>query len=473
MSKKRKSIMDGYFDEPNSPVEVNPFVEVAALTKKEDTHLNAPITSNGRDIGNEGDYEAKIKFSDLKTSSKKEFNSGTIPELKRNNSGTDSETYSGIIPEQLRNFNLNHKEQSKSSRQFRNNSGTDSETHSGIIPEQLRNNITVKHYQEIHFLKLSGNRKKILETVFFLCQKNGSLTTGPLSRDSFENLTGIDGEVIRVTCNRLVSEGYLQKTESKRGAGGFLVFEINHLVYSQILASSFHNNSGIIPEQFRNNSVTDNVTDNETSPSSKLVSNNINNNYLTISEQSKPIDKPTIPVAQVQTSWFKELDFSAVAPISPMQVNSSIRNLVQEKLQPEQVQDFLNRFNSWLKTQQKIQNPLAIFCDRLKEFATEGDSAILSAMTDQEKKMNQEYEAKLLSELQNEINQKQELQKAKLEINKIKATEEFEKWYTSASDTELAQMIPPSGIAPLRSNLHKMSARSAFMQGFGLEETTV
>ena len=94
---------------------------------------------------------------------------------------------------------------------------------------------------------------------------------------------------------------------------------------------------------------------------------------------------------KLTNNWFDLLDFSPVSPIGPMQVNSSIRNLVQEKLQPEQVQDFLNRFKSWLFAQQKVQNPLGMFCDKLKEFATEGDSAILNAMTDEDRELGVKF----------------------------------------------------------------------------------
>ena len=34
MSKKKKSIMDGYFDQPNTDIEINPFVEEFKLSEQ-------------------------------------------------------------------------------------------------------------------------------------------------------------------------------------------------------------------------------------------------------------------------------------------------------------------------------------------------------------------------------------------------------------------------------------------------------
>ena len=319
-----------------------------------------------------------------------------------------------------------------------------------------------------NFLKQGGLRAKVLTFLYEEGLRQNSKNIN-LSYSMLANLTGVKTTSIKTTTKRLKDEGYIDISGPGGGVSPIKIFKLNDsLISSFILAktkaqlnTTEHNNYAQLHTQLNTN------------PSSKLVSNNINNtNYLSKAEGTHLADNPGLAVSKVPSTWFKELDFSPVSPWSAMQVNSSIRNLVQEKLQPEQVQDFLNRFKSWLFAQQKVQNPLGMFCDKLKEFATEGDSAILNAMTDEDRELGVKFleeNQKIRTQIQLIEKANQERLRSQQENAKLEAEAEFEKWYASASDVELAQKVPPSSIAPLRSNLHKMSARSAFMQGFGLE----
>lgn len=361
-------------------------------------------------------------------------------------------------------------------------SNTDSNTDSNT-----KTSINLSTDQRLFFensLKsLSSNMAIIFKFLYDKCSEKMSLETGSIYRSEMIVRLGLSEATIKGTISRLIKEKMLfQVIDYRTGASGWTKYAINPIAFE-----IYSSNKNIFEFVFEYKSNTDSNTNSNTKRSSKIVRNNYNTKLTNSAElysntRINDFQKSNLSSNQesksnsIQVNWFKQLDFLPVSPIGPMQVNSSIRNLVQEKLQPEQVQDFLNRFKSWLTTQHKIQNPVAIFCDRLKEFATEGDSAVLSVMTDQER----EIEAKFLEETQKARVQMQLIEKAnedKLrshqEHAKLEAEAEFEKWYFSANDAELIQMVPPSSIAPLRSNLHKISIRSAFMQRFGLEETTV
>ncbi|MGZ3815910.1 MAG: hypothetical protein ACXWRG_06635 [Bdellovibrio sp.] len=396
----------------------------------------------------------------LKASISNSNNSVAIAEQFRNSSVTESVTDSVAITEQLRNNSVIKAEQFRNkndlnsnnsvtvAKQKRNNTVTKNVTDSVTITEQLRNDSVTTLNAPPHVNRLSGNKFLIVQTIFEFCQERGSSNTGPISRETFETRTGIDGEVIRVTCIRLIKEGYLYLIESKRGNGGYTIYELHPNTHSQLISGYFRNNSVTAPEQKRNNSVTESVTDSVTNASSKIDSKNINNltNYLV-----KDAVAPT---------WFKELDFSKVQPIGPMMVNSSIRTLVQQKLNPEIVQDFINRFTSWMATQSKISNPVGIFCDKLKELSNEGDSPVLQAMTEEDRQVEAAFSAQVeKARVEMEL-----IRKARFENAEKEADSAFENWYNSSDDSEKFKLAEPNSFASAESEAYKRILKAAYFE---------
>ena len=143
-----------------------------------------------------------------------------------------------------------------------------------------------------------------------------------------------------------------------------------------------------------------------------------------------------------------------------MQVNSSIRDLVQERLSPEIVQEFLNKFKSWLAQQSRIQNPLAMFCEKLKELAVEGDSAILACMTEEERLIEVEFA--------------QQIEKARLEMALIAKSKEhsakqefetkFETWYAQTSRNEHELLQASTSLIEYGSEIYKNVLRQKFRE---------
>jgi hypothetical protein len=313
-------------------------------------------------------------------------------------------------------------------------------------------------------VRLCGIGLNILNSLFSISLTNGNRITGPISIESITSLAKVKGtKTTQTVIYRLEKDGFIKRDSFKAGRGGWTSYEIPNDVYNQLLKLTTVVQQNL--QQTYNKPTSQLTLQPTTNPSSKIDSNNLNNISL--------VDLKNTTAFEKEANWIKSLDFSPVAPIGAMQVNPSIRLLVQEKLQQEQVQDFLNRFKNWLATQQKIQNPLAIFCNKLKEFAIEGDSAVLGMMTDQER----EIEVKFIEETKKAREQIQLIEKAKVENSrsqeeklKAEAEVEFEEWYKSASDFELSEMAAPIDLAPLRSNLHKISTKVVFMKRIGFDK---
>jgi hypothetical protein len=395
--------------------------------------------------------------SDVQKNSQQEENKqstiGLQEENKQSTIGLQEENKQSTI-----GLQLDHK-RSTIGLQLDYNWSTKQSTNESTIGLQLDYKRSTKQALIWHFSSLTGHERNFVLFIFQNCKNVGSLTSSPFSNSQLRDSLKIrSSSTLKTVIDRVIKKDLILKKPGKTGRGGWMVFEIKKNVFQDLLLGESDYNWSTIGLQTDYKRSTKQSTEQSTNTPSKLDSKKLINNYLANEEPNT--------VSEKDTNWFKILDFSPVSPIGAMQVNSSIRTLVQEKLQPEQVQEFLNRFKNWLATQQKIQNPLAIFCDRLKEFATEGDSAILSVMTDQER----EIEAQFIEETKKAKAQIQLIEKAQIEKSKnqeenlrTEAEAEFEEWYNSASDIELAQMAPPIDIAPLRSGLHKISTKSAFM----------
>ena len=161
-------------------------------------------------------------------------------------------------------------------------------------------------------------------------------------------------------------------------------------------------------------------------------------------------------------TWFKTLDFAPVAPITALQVNSSIRSFVEANLQPDTVQSFINRFLPWLATQGKVNSVIAIFCDKLKEFAKEKDSPVLYVMTEDEIRIESEMikRAEIL---------RQELvlvQKQKDLDYQMAVDSKFETWYTHATDQALLEFQKPTSLLEFRSDLYKMAVKGIYFNKY-------
>ncbi len=294
---------------------------------------------------------------------------------------------------------------------------------------------------------ISRSEWKVLAFLHRKCSQNRSLTTTPVFRDEMLKETGAPLATIKSSIQRLTRDQIIFIDVYKTGAGGWTKYSLSETIFNTF-SDILNSEQGHFSTKDQHNSDADSDADSNFSASSKLVSNI--NNKLTNSLGTK-LEKPT---------WFKDLNFTAVHPIGPMQVNSSIRDLVQERLSPEIVQEFLSRFKSWLAQQSRIQNPLAMFCEKLKELAVEGDSAILACMTEEERQIELEFA--------------QQIEKAKAEMALIVKSKEhsakqefesrFESWYAQTSRSEHESLQASTGLIEYGSEIYKNVLRQKFRE---------
>ena len=242
--------------------------------------------------------------------------------------------------------------------------------------KQTEYNQSTNGVQNWTYFQIKGNEKKLLDFVFLKCDQIASRISPPLSPEVLASVYGEPNlknkNTAKVCMRRLVTDKkMLKRLGSVCGRGGYTQVELSEhlfLTIKQNLSEYKPSTNGV---QTDNKQGTQQGTQQGTNGSSK-VDSNFNNNLTNYPEG---------------LDWFKHLDFKPIDPIRPMQVNQSIRTLVVQSLSQDQAQDFINRFQSWAATQGKINNPLAFFCDKLKEFASNKDSAVLSHKTEDERKL--------------------------------------------------------------------------------------
>lgn len=273
-------------------------------------------------------------------------------------------------------------------------------------------------------LAISGSQKAVLELIFKLCVFNNSMVCPPISKFQISSETGLSELTVKTALRRLGEKAYISLFEFKRGKSGWSKFEIAEKSYKELI-------------QLRGVAVHANLT------------------------QAPAVQRHEVRTNEPEpqrATWFRSLDFTKVSPINPMQVNVTIRNLVQSNLDPEMVQEFINRFTSWLATQGKVSSPIGLFCDKLKELATEGESAVLLAVTDEERAAQNAYLEKVEKiRLENEIAEKARARDFQRDID-----DKFAIWYTKASQEDQESLCKPSQIAPFGTDNYRSVLKLAF-----------
>jgi len=311
------------------------------------------------------------------------------------------------------------------SQMFHGNTDLITQLNSKVIPKHIEDQTPTESV-----MALSGAQRIIVEFFYQCCVWNNSLITPPITKSRLIQETGLSDQTAISAIKRLRNKFIVDRHAYKDGKAGWTQYKISEISYKELVHLS----------QMGGRSFSARV---------ELPAN-------------KPSRVVVAPMMIQEPTWFKELDFSSVKPIGPMVVNSSIRAMVQEKLKPELVQEFLNRFTSWLATQGKISSPTGIFCDKLKELAREGDSPVLACMTAAEREVEAVY-AQNLDKARAEmefITKSKEHQEAQDLSNRFES--EFQRWFADIGQDELRILVPGNTIAPFGSDMHKALVRGHF-----------
>lgn len=340
---------------------------------------------------------------------------------------------------------------------------TSNSTSNKLVTERPKNPSNLKHQ---NFSSLSGLNRKIILYIFDLCFKNSNTKeqndSGPIGAQQLVENIGSNATSLRIMMLRLIKKNLLIKLSSKEGRGGHTVYKLPDHIYQEILYFSIGGNY----KQTSNKLVTQLVTELVTTPSSQLDSNNIN--ILTNSKES--ISPEFTPESEKSEKFqFKDLDFSKIPMIKAMMINTAIRKAVETNLEFDDVQMFINKFKNWISQQNRIQNPVAIFCEKLKELVAEGDSDVLYVLSDEE------LEAEMLLAQEIEQKRQQRLLIEKVQHEKEKAIllstieKEFETWVQTSDRLEKESLFKPNTFAEFGSERYNQILKSKYFEKFGFQ----
>jgi|GEM_PF-1456115 len=226
MSKKKKSIMDGYFDEPITTVEINPFVEdLRSNPNLSDDDCYSPL----------GEIVKKIRSEEAKNKT----------ESKQSLNGVENEvTVSKRSPE----LGLNGVE--TESKQSLN--GVENEvTVSKRSPELGLNSVETESKQSLNGVEnldsnlLIGREKQLLEFVVFECQRVGSLETEPLTVERFKETLNASTDAVKTAIKRLASKGFISRGFRKNGRSGWVQYQVPRSIYERVLYSKTVSNRSL------------------------------------------------------------------------------------------------------------------------------------------------------------------------------------------------------------------------------------
>lgn len=171
--------------------------------------------------------------------------------------------------------------------------------------------------------RLYGLQRKIVYYIGTQCIASGKLVSGPITVKALQELLNTDVNTIKTALHRVVTKGFFQREESKRGTGGFSTFKIS-IFLRQALLNDLHYSQ--ISNQLDTNSEPSKV------PMAPLSSRS---NYITTTTEQM-VDKNFPP------------DWQSINFIPLEGIGFGKSHLLQiykfGQLSPEMVQDSINAF---------------------------------------------------------------------------------------------------------------------------------
>lgn len=298
-------------------------------------------------------------------------------------------------------------------------------------------------------LGLSNLQLSVLGYVFQNCQMIGSIRTEPIKNETIARLMNTTPETVRNTLNRIISVGILIRVASKRGRGGWAIYEIDSKDFigmKSVLES-------IIPEQMRSNSVAQSVAQSVANPPSKLVSN-INNNLLT---SEKTTDKlvTSLGMSEPQPEFMQ----ANIEPLRKFGISQKqLGDFKNQKLNLslEQLNTFIERFAIYASDSKNVGgvgSKVGLFCKMAQTLSKEQIDPLEGTVKTPEE---------MIIEKQLELAKKAllEKQKRREELSNIR----FEEWYLGLSKSERDEYATPNDFAPSGSELQKKVLRAFYIE---------
>lgn len=281
----------------------------------------------------------------------------------------------------------------------------------------------------------------IMDFMFRKCSQTGTNKTSHIFTNELLGMTGMKPRTYEDALARLLEDQILTLVDVRKGRSGFRTFTIHPTIFSQLMQESRNPN-----KHHANN----HVESHGFAPSKEV--SKFNNNITNYTQQPN--------VVLNKNFNFKDLDFTEVAPLHPMQVNSSIRKLAEEKLEKEEMQLFVDKFMVWMSTQKNVQSVIGLFVSKIKEYIEEGDSPVMQCMSKKELIAEVEFKQKA-DQL---ARQQQMTEKYKNEIATNAMDERFSDWISSLSNEDKVSFVPESNLAKLGSAAHSGALKAYFIE---------
>ena len=224
MSKKKKSIMDGYFDEPSTAIEINPFVFETELEKKQDF--------------------CNVGFNTIENSSAMVLPRDTIQTLNMNSKLQKND----FMPLDSREISVRQAlDKPLDSREIGVRQALDKKDMKLIGVRQALDKpldsreIGVRQIENsaLDVSVLVGKQKKLLSFIFVECKKIGDLETNFINSDDLKILLDQSAEDLRNLISELKKKGFFESIISKNsGRIGLRKFKISKNIYQQFLNSA-------------------------------------------------------------------------------------------------------------------------------------------------------------------------------------------------------------------------------------------
>lgn len=287
-----------------------------------------------------------------------------------------------------------------------------------------------------------GNALILLKTIFDEVLKHGGMTTGKTTLQELSDLSSVNIKTTDRLLTQFVRDESVTVIESRRGNNGYRILALSQSVFNYMTKFT----SIQIPHQIPQ------------IHSSKEVSkfNNIITNYTPQNSE----------VFDAKKFNFKDLDFTEVAPLHPMQVNSSIRKQAEEKLEKEEMQLFVDKFMVWMSTQKNVQSVIGLFVSKIKEYIQEGDSPVMQCLSKKEHLAEKEFRARA-EQLQREH---QMVEKYRNEVASIALDERYTAWISSLSSDDKMNLVPESNLAKLGSAAHNGALKAYFIENMNIDQ---
>lgn len=292
------------------------------------------------------------------------------------------------------------------------------------------------------FFSLSKNSKQLLEFIFKKCIEQGGNSSGSITLKEMGIYLDTGRSSTRWVYDGLVKLGIIEELASCRGPRSEKNIKIHHKMFSFMMFRTQAANKDYMSSE------------ESSSVSSSIVSKLLNSiNYT--KNQTEHLPKPT-------KFEFKNLDFSALKPMTWVQINRSIRMQAEISLELEEVQQFIDRFPMWLLTLKGVQSPVGLFCTELKNFIEDGDSVVNSFQSAKEKKAEMEFYAET-----KKLQAQQELtEKFNNEVLAAKIDEQFNEWLSGLTDEKKLLFVPldKHGHMKLGDSAHTASLKNYFKE---------